>query len=1597
MYNTVLLSMVKDEKKKTQTVEDIYKKKNPREHVLSLPDTYIGSVEQDTMTMWILNESLKIVKKDISYVPGFYKIFDEIVVNARDHQIIDSTCNKIKISLNKEEGWISVWNNGNGVPVVMHKDEKVYVPEMIFGNLLTSSNYDKKGKTTGGKNGLGSKCIAPDTPIPLFDGSIKLAEKIKLGDQFIGDDGGIRTVKKIIKGKGQMYKIIQENGESYKVNDQHTLTLHMPNHKVIFWNNIKKAWTVLWWDNDDLKIKKKSLKCSDTSEVEEARKQMEKFCKSIDDCSVFDISVQDYMKLNDITKKRLTGIRGKCVQWEKKEVELDPYVLGLCVGDDRLNENSFTRDYFTDLTSANDTNFKKLSSKYQYGHMFMKLYEMIDKKHIPIDYIVNDRDTRLKVLAGFIDMNGIVSHGGTKVTICKSFENEKLIKDITFLARSLGFNASLILKKTSREWKGDHYCLKISGNIGDIPTLIPRKKCANIKSNSDLTTGYVQVKDAGVGDFIGFEIDGNQRHLINDFTVTHNCTNIFSSRFIVETLDIKNKKKYKQEFKNNMSEKDEPIITDTKKDDEPYTKITYYPDFARFGMKGLTNDVVALFKKRAYDISACTDKKVKVYLNDELIKTKKFDDYIKLHFEKEPTLVYEEVNNRWKVGVVFSRDNGGAQVSFVNGIWTYQGGTHVDYIMNQIVKKTTEHIKQKQKGLLVKPNQIREHISIFIDSVIDDPSFSSQTKGELTTKQQNFGTTCELDSMFMGKLFKSGLIEIVVENAKFKEMSALKQTDGKKTNSVRNIEGLEDAEWAGTRRSKDTRLFLTEGLSALTFAVSGFSILGREKYGAFPLKGKLLNVRNAPASQIKKNPEFCNLKAILGLKQGVVYNDVSKLRYGGVIILCDQDVDGFHIQGLIINMLQYFWPELLRIKGFIQVMSTPLIKAFNKSNKKKEPLVFYNTSTFENWANKEMNGDISKYRIKYYKGLGTSDENEAREVFNDFENRVVSFLWEMCDSSGNSLEIKSKSSKNDKLDSDSSSNSESEKSGKSERSKDSKSSKKSNDDKEPKKTDDDLTYKSASYDSIILAFDKDYADKRKQWLMKYNKNNILQYDGSKVTYSDFINKGLIHFSIDDNIRSIPSIVDGFKPGQRKIMHACFKKNQKEEIKVAQLASYVAEHTAYKHGEKSLEETIVGMAQRFPGSNNIYVLNPAGNFGHRKQGGAERSSSRYIFTRIEPIAFKIFREEDRAILKYVEDEGEIVEPEYFLPIIPMVLVNGAHGVGTGFSTTVPQYNPLDICKNIKRKMENKKMEKMAPWYYGFNGKITETGEDKYKITGKYEIKGDDTVIVTEIPIRGHYCWIDKYKEFLATLTADDKNDTKKKIAKVSSKCGNNEIEFHIEFTNGSLKSLIKKGDDEIEKFLKLSANTSVSNLYLYNSDGKITAYDSPIEILEDFYDFRLKMYEVRREKYLKILNNELQMLKYKVKFIEDILDKKIIIEKKKKSEIIERIEKLKYPKMNKNIDAPEEEKTYKYLIDIPLFSLTTENIEELNNEYEKKKNEKEEYESTTAIKLWEKDLDEFIDYYKNWIAERMEEEKHDNKAKLKKKSGGKSEKPKKKVK
>ncbi|PON46642.1 DNA topoisomerase II-type [Trema orientale] len=1095
-----------------KTIEEMYQKKSQLEHILLRPDTYIGSIEKHTQTLWVYQND-EMVHRSVTYVPGLYKIFDEILVNAADNKQRDPSMDSVKVVIDVEQNCISVYNNGDGVPVEIHQEEKVYVPELIFGHLLTSSNYDDNvKKTTGGRNGYGAK-----------------------------------------------------------------------------------------------------------------------------------------------------------------------------------------------------------------------------------------------------------------------------------------------------------------------------------------------------------------------------LTNIFSTEFVIETADGKRLKKYKQVFSNNMGKKSDPVITKCK-ESENWTKVTFKPDLAKFNMTHLEEDVVALMKKRVFDLAGCLGKSVKVELNGKRVPVKSFTDYVDLYLQSArksadsslPRII-EKVNDRWEVCVSLS-DGQFQQVSFVNSIATIKGGTHVDYVTNQITNHVMNVVNKKNKNANLKAHNVKNYLWVFVNALIDNPAFDSQTKETLTIRPSSFGSKCELPPEFLKKVAKSGIVDSLLSWASFKQNKDLKKTDGTKTERVHNIHKLEDANEAGGRNSDKCTLILTEGDSAKALAMAGLSVVGRDHYGVFPLRGKLLNVREASATQ---------------------------------------DHDGSHIKGLLINFIHSFWPSLLKIPSFLVEFITPIVKATNKNGKE---LAFYTMPEYEAWK-ESLRGNASGWSIKYYKGLGTSTSKEGREYFQNLGMHKKDFMWA------------------DEQDGE----------------------------------------------AIELAFSKKKIEERKNWLRRFEPGTHLDQKEKLIKYSDFVHKELILFSLADLQRSIPSMVDGLKPGQRKILFCSFKRNFVKEAKVAQFSGYVSEHSAYHHGEQSLASTIIGMAQDYMGSNNINLLMPNGQFGTRNLGGKDHASARYIYTRLSPITRSLFPKDDDILLDYLDEDGQSIEPTWYMPIIPTVLVNGSEGIGTGWSSYIPNYNPRDIVANVRRLLNGDEMVPMDPWYRGFKGTIERSSKEggaSYIVSGIIEEVNETTVRITELPIRR---WTQDYKEFLESISQGNEKAKDPFIEGFTQHSDHSTVDILVHLPEENLMAAKQEG---LLKKLKLTTSISTTNMHLFDANGVIKKYDTPEQILEEFFHLRLEFYEKRKKVLLDNLELDLLKLENKVRFILGVVKGEIIVNNRKRADLFVELQKkgfTPFPKKTKSVEpevagaTEETEDTednsnaeaaatevrisdYEYLLSMAIGTLTLEKVQALLAERDKLNNEVDELRKATPKSLWVRDLD-----------------------------------------
>jgi DNA topoisomerase-2 len=1010
--------------------------------------------------------------------------------------------------------------------------------------------------------------------------------------------------------------------------------------------------------------------------------------------------------------------------------------------------------------------------------------------------------------------------------------------------------------------------------------------------------------------------------------------NIFSSEFEVECFNPEYGI-YNQKWEKNMEKKTEGKL-DKNKSNYPksiddgktgYTKITWKPELSRFDMKELDKETLSVIEKYIVDtaMTVCPYR-VKVIYNEKEIVMNDHKDYVKYYFKgelPEETLVLAGKDTN----AIVCPYSEFTQISFVNGINTKDGGVHVDAwcealfrpVVNKLngVKEETKDkdkkaakggkkttVQTKEKNLNVDIRDIKKNFFIFVYASLDKPQFDNQSK----TRLNNPVPEVEVKAAAISKLLKWKFIELIRETQKLKEMFGLKNETERKRGFVR-VEGLDDANNAGkTGKNQQCVLCITEGLSAKTFVVQGMKygiqgVSGRDFIGVLPIRGKFINARNASVNTLKKNKEVKGIIQSLGLQYGIDYTleeNRKRLRYGKLCLATDADDDGLHITGLLYNFFSALFPSLLKVEGFFYFMRTPILKVKTGKNVKS----FY----FQSEAKKYIEeNNIKKNNIKYYKGLGTSNANDVKE---DFGRRIV--------------ELKT-------------------------------------DDEGEKLVDN------------IFSKEKGKSDFRKNWLTTFDpihemkSDDIKDYDVEKLDIKSFINYELINFSIEDCKRSIPCILDGFKESHRKVMFAAFKRNLRysgEALKVAQFAGYVAEHSNYHHGETILYDTITRLAQRFVGSNNIPLLYNDGQFGTRIEMGKDAANGRYIHTKLDMLTRYIYREEDEAFLPDREDDGILVEKQYYIPIIPMILANGClGGIGTGWSCNVPSYNINDLIEWIKlwiteTENDNNNPEQLiivdkpslVPWYRNFKGTIELDGKKVITkgVVKKDTYKKDLSYVITELPIGKRNLGIAKYKEKLEELKE------KGFIKSIKDHSTEEEPKFTVTLEE-------EVADDKLLEKLYLIDYLYTSNMVLFDIDGKLKKYSNINSILEEFCEERLDMYKIRKEGTIDALENELKYMRNKAKFVKEIVNKQLLLNDKDDDTINSELKKRGYDKK-----ISEEKSSYDYLLSMQMRSMTKSKLDTLDKDIKELEIKLENYKKTTIYNMWRMELKELEDKYKEWL-------------------------------
>lgn len=1019
--------------------------------------------------------------------------------------------------------------------------------------------------------------------------------------------------------------------------------------------------------------------------------------------------------------------------------------------------------------------------------------------------------------------------------------------------------------------------------------------------------------------------DGKRRTSAGRNGYGSKVANIFSKLFEIEIVGKREGKGeegyvvYKQRWRNNMSVCEPPVITTTKAARTKQrlgTTVRFVPDLSRFGEGVWTDAVESVMRRRVWDFAATTG--LRTTFNGCRVPVKNFREYVRLYrnpsLEKGPVFVFDKCP-LWEICLLPSR-NGFQHVSFVNNLFTPRGGTHVRAAMAPIEKFVCQQLRKRRNGASAKAitgKLVREHCMLFVNCFVNNPSFDTQTKTCLTLDPSKFGSTFQVEDQHTSSFHKlvqtSGVIPLMETVLAERTEKRFSKLDGSKKTKLHGVPKLEDANWAGSKKSQDCTLILTEGDSAKALAVAGLSVLGRNAFGVFPLKGKIINA-SKKKSQVYENTEVQHIMKILGLKTGKTYTSVEELRYGHVMIMADQDCDGSHIKGLLLHLFQTMWPSLLQVQGFMQQFITPIIRVTfldSSSGLKKQPRDFFSLKAFHLWESglESLVGPRAKYRVKYYKGLGTSTSQDARKYFSNLETHRIVFS-------------------------------------------------------SPKQED---------VLRLHMAFGSD-SSARKKWIQstmaqeggeqriaggehdtaQANETNEIT---NTMSFKKFVDNELVEFAISSVSRAVPSMWDGLKPSQRKVLHTLLSLPDQER-KVSQLMGIVSDKTHYHHGEASLGQTIVRMAQVFCGKNTINFLRPSGQFGTRMCGGSDSADPRYIFTQLDPIVRSLFRQEDDILLENVVEDGYTAECKHFLPVIPMVLVNGAQGIAMGHRCMVPPHCPRSVISAVRKMLAGEDCPRLEVFYRGFKGNVEvkpsaakDVASDKIIVYGSLRFSKEEssgthrrtTVLIEELPVG---IWTEDYVQYLEKLLQ------KGSISNFQQFHTEHSVHFRVHTTNDmSLMSM-----EEILDFFRLKKEFHPS-LVMFDSKGKLCTYRSIQDICKEFFNARLKTYDTRRHKLIERANAELQFKNNQIRFVKAILDNDIDLKAESFASLYATLEKKGFSDINQ-------------LLATKVLSLTSDRLKMLEKKRDFVQHETlKKLTSSTAADLWKQDLLELEKALDDW--------------------------------
>jgi len=984
----------------------------------------------------------------------------------------------------------------------------------------------------------------------------------------------------------------------------------------------------------------------------------------------------------------------------------------------------------------------------------------------------------------------------------------------------------------------------------------------------------------------GSNFDDSQTRLLGGRNgVGVSCTNIWSTHFEVEVHDRRTL--FHQVFKKNLTERGEQTI-------KPLAckaglvRVRFTPDYERLGIDcGACAPLLEdLLRTRSAEVAVCARLGVALTFNETRLACKSTAFASEL-FGSEEGLLTETFGRSEGAGcevILGPRKDCDAFTCFVNGI-RCDGGSLASHLFEKLHKAICTVATKQKNNAHIRLQSVKEFLAMCCVARIDKPRFTNQSKENLSTQVKDFGFKVEWSERFVSKLAKLPVVEALIQHEVQHELAKdLKKVAPSKKSADVNIDKYDPALDCRKTPAQCT-LILTEGDSAKALAVAGLSVVGRDKFGVYPLRGKVLNVRNKPVKVSIGNKEIAALLKILNVSPG---GSPDHLRYGRVAIFTDQDSDGAHIAGLLLNALHYFFPEILRERpDFVCRIVTPLIKATPKRGQ-GDIKEFFSVQGFNTWAALE---DSGQYNIKYYKGLGTSTVKDAKDIFRQLQRHTLGFAWDP------SAEAR-----------------------------------------------------------MIAFFDDKQADERKRILTEdYNTELTIDYGQPSLTVTDFLQKDLIHYSMYSNFRGIASAIDGLTPSRRKAIFYFLSNKGNPEIKVAQAAAGTAMKTMYLHGENSLVESIVGLAQEHVGTNNVALLMPLGQFGSRLDPPGTHAAARYIFSKVSNITRAIFPKADDDVLEYRTEEGQSVEPTHYCGVVPLILINGASGIGTGFSSCVPCHSLPSVVAACRAIIAGGTLPELVPHYEDFTGPVEATCKG-VETRGVFRRTGPSSIEILELPVGR---WTDV---FLTDLKeAGDK--AKFPVASIVNRSTEASVCIELHFAS----PIADVEDAVLQKALKLTESVPNTFMWLHDAEYKLRLFPKYEGILKEHAKERLRLYGVRKAFVLNRLRRDLELAEGRAHFVELVVSGEIKLQGKKRAALEEDLTSHGLTPLKTGSG----EVCFDYALGMSFSSCTEEAILKLKETSATLRKEMTHLEGMTEERMWMEELDALLAAHTEYIRLRYE--------------------------